>query len=68
MAFAPDRPSARVHDHLGWPFFEDRHRQLARELDAWAAQHVPADHLHDVDAACRSLVRALGDAGWLTHA
>ncbi|WP_395137525.1 AMP-binding protein [Schlegelella aquatica] len=67
MAFAPDRPSARVHDHLGWPFFEDRHRKLARELDAWAAQHVPADHPHGVDAACRALVRSLGDAGWLIH-
>ena len=21
---------------LDWPFFEDRHRELAQELDAWA--------------------------------
>ena len=26
--------------YLEWPFFEDRHRQLAGELDAWAAQIV----------------------------
>ena len=23
---------------LSWPFFEDRHRELARELDRWADQ------------------------------
>ena len=54
--------------YLDWPFFEDRHRALARELDAWAAEHV--DHVHgpDVDAACRELVRMLGTSGWLRHA
>ena len=53
---------------LNWPFFEDKHRALARELDAWAAQHVPHDHGPDVDAQCKSLVRSLGAAGWLRHA
>ena len=51
---------------LEWPFFEDRHRALQRDLDAWAAASLPVDHA-DVDAACRGLVRALGDAGWLKH-
>src|SRR5689334_9813521 len=54
--------------HLDWPFFEDTHRTLARELDAWAATHVRDQHGHDVDAQCRSLVKALGDGGWLKHA
>ena len=54
--------------YLEWPFFEPRHAQLERELDAWAAQHVRDAHGDDVDAQCRSLVRALGDAGWLRHA
>ncbi|MGA0612877.1 acyl-CoA dehydrogenase family protein [Caldimonas sp. KR1-144] len=57
------------HDHLAWPFFEDRHRAFAKELDAWATQalaHVPHDG--DVDATCKQLVRALGEAGWLRHA
>jgi acyl-CoA dehydrogenase len=54
--------------YLDWPFFEDKHRTLARELDAWAAQHVPHDHGPDVDAQCRALVRSLGAAGWLRHA
>ena len=57
-----------AQDHLDWPFFEPRHRALAGDLDAWAAHHVRDVHGHDVDADCRALVRALGAAGWLTHA
>src|SRR5437763_3400125 len=54
--------------YLDWPFFEDRHRALQRELDAWAAEQVAHIHGPDVDAACRELVRKLGGAGWLQHA
>ena len=54
--------------HLDWPFFELRHRELARSLDAWAAEHVVHPHDADVDAACRALVRSLGAGGWLRHA
>jgi len=54
--------------HLDWPFFEERHRTLARELDAWAHEHVSQQHGHDVDAECKALVRALGAGGWLQHA
>jgi len=56
---------------LSWPFFDDHHRRLAEDLDAWAAATVP-DLAHaaerDLDGACRALVRALGDAGWLRYA
>ena len=52
-------------EHLRWPFFEDRHRAFAAELDGWAAGHVRDAHGPDVDALCRRLVRQLGDAGWL---
>jgi acyl-CoA dehydrogenase len=51
---------------LHWPFFEDRHRKLSAELEAWCSANLPADH-HDVDAACKDLVRKLGDAGFLKH-
>ena len=54
--------------YLDWPFFEDRHRTLARELDAWAAQSLSDVHGSDVDAQCQALVRSLGEAGWLRHA
>ncbi len=52
--------------YLGWPFFEDRHRDLAARLEDWCAANLPVDH-GDVDAACRELVRALGRDGWLKH-
>lgn len=54
--------------YLDWPFFEPSHRELALDLDAWAAQHIAPVHGRDVDQACRDLVRSLGDAGWLRHA
>ncbi|MBX9462495.1 MAG: acyl-CoA dehydrogenase family protein [Aquamicrobium sp.] len=50
---------------LSWPFFEDRHREHAERLEAWCKANLPVDH-SDVDAACRRLVAALGDAGFLT--
>ena len=50
---------------LDWPFLEPRHKALALELDAFAAR-LAVDH-SDTDAACRALVAALGEAGWLDH-
>ena len=52
-------------DHLDWPFFEARHRALAEELEIWCAANATGTHGDDIDAECRSLVRALGDAGFL---
>ena len=51
---------------LTWPFFTDRHRALAEDLERWCEKNLPADH-GDVDAACRDLVQRLGRDGWLTH-
>ncbi|AHD08820.1 acyl-CoA dehydrogenase family protein [Phaeobacter gallaeciensis] len=52
---------------LSWPFFEDRHRALAADLDRWA-QDALADIDHsDTDAACRALVSALGAGGWTQY-
>ncbi len=53
-------------DHFNWPFFEAPQRAFAPALADWAGREVRkhVDH-DDVDASCRDLVRALGDAGWL---
>ncbi|MDO8876778.1 MAG: acyl-CoA dehydrogenase family protein [Pseudolabrys sp.] len=52
---------------LQWPFFEERHRAYAERLDAWATANLSAVDHHDVDAACRALVAALGRDGFLQH-
>lgn len=52
---------------LAWPFFEERHRKLAAELDTWAADHLSAVDHTNIDAACQALVKALGDAGWAKY-
>ena len=52
---------------LRWPFFEEHHRALADRLETWAARHCAHVDHHDVDAACRELVRKLGSDGWLKH-
>jgi len=53
---------------LDWPFFDDGHRRLAAELEAWAARElVTAGHGDDLDAACRAIARSLGRSGWLRH-
>ncbi len=57
-----------MNEHMDWPFFDDRHRELATRLDAWAAEFVPHAHGNDVDAECRALVKLLGQGGWLHHA
>ena len=51
---------------LAWPFLDDSHRALAEQLEAWCAAHLPVDH-SGVDGACRALVAALGEAGFLRH-
>lgn len=53
---------------LDWPFLEPRHKALAEALEGWAAERLGGIDHSDVDAACRSLVAALGADGWLTHA
>jgi acyl-CoA dehydrogenase len=54
-------------DFLDWPFFEERHRTLAADLEAWCAAELSDEEPDDVDAACRSLVVRLGAGGWLRH-
>jgi alkylation response protein AidB-like acyl-CoA dehydrogenase len=53
--------------HLQWPFFEERHRKLAREAEDFAVQGFSFAHGGDADAICRRLVQDLGCAGYLQH-
>ena len=59
---------------LNWPFFEDHHRTLAANLDEWAAKNLSEDPLSkdnggdDVNETCKSIVKQLGDAGFLKYA
>jgi acyl-CoA dehydrogenase len=52
---------------LDWPFFDDRHRTLAAELEGWCEAELGNDEEEDVDQACRVLVRKLGEGGWLRY-
>ncbi|SDN63647.1 acyl-CoA dehydrogenase [Lutimaribacter pacificus] len=52
---------------LNWPFFDERHRTLSEELEAWCAANLGAIDHSDTDAACRALVAGLGEAGFLRH-
>lgn len=52
---------------LTWPFFDEAHRAYAAKIDAWAQANLQAVDHHDVDGACRKLVTALGQGGFLTH-
>ncbi|NVK31876.1 MAG: acyl-CoA dehydrogenase family protein [Gammaproteobacteria bacterium] len=53
--------------YLNWPFFEAKHRQLAAELESWAQTKLAHVDHSDTDAACRELVRLLGEAGFAAH-
>jgi acyl-CoA dehydrogenase len=50
---------------LAWPFFEERHRELAREIDRWCSDNLNSRFADDLDSECRALVRQLGAAGFL---
>jgi acyl-CoA dehydrogenase len=52
---------------LDWPFFNEGHRRLADELEAWCGRELTDEEPGDVDAACRDLVARLGASGWLRY-
>ena len=52
-------------DLLDWPFFEPRHRELAKRLEDWCEANIGDEHPDDVDVACRAFVAELGKAGFL---
>ena len=50
---------------LAWPFFDERHRELARRVEGWASDNLAGRYADDLDSECRTLVRELGAAGFL---
>jgi alkylation response protein AidB-like acyl-CoA dehydrogenase len=55
---------------LSWPFFDDEHRGLAGEIEAWSAREIssrPDAAPPALDAACRELLRRLAAGGWLRY-
>jgi len=58
-------------DTLQWPFFEDRHRDYAASVEAWAAGTLEplldsqAFRAGTVDERCQHLIEALGASGLL---
>jgi len=50
---------------LTWPFFDERHRDLAPKLEQWCEATIHDAPASDEDAACRSIVAELGKAGFL---
>lgn len=58
--------------YLNWPFFEDPHRALARDLDKWCRDKLlpvidAPDFHNDVDASCRQLLAMLASAGFTRY-
>ena len=53
------------HNFLAWPFFEERHRLLAAELEEWCGATIHDAEAADPDYACRALVQELGRSGFL---
>ena len=54
-----------------WPFFEDHHRQLVKEVDAWATDNMAAlvaNEHEALDQTCIDIVRGLADAGFTRYA
>jgi acyl-CoA dehydrogenase len=52
---------------LQWPFLDDAHRALVRDIRDAAPAIADVAAQPDVDAATRATVRALGAGGWLRH-
>jgi acyl-CoA dehydrogenase len=59
--------------HLAWPFFDESHRTFKTNLQTWTSKQFAGLQSHDesrdaIDRECVSLVKALGQGGWLKPA
>ena len=54
---------------LDWPFFDDSHRAMARDLEEWTLKEIaPFERAEaDVDGIARDFVGKLGADGWLRY-
>ena len=54
-------------NQIDWPWFKESHRELDRTLASWIEQNPQVGDADETEAdtTCRSLVRLLGDSGWL---
>ncbi len=52
---------------LTWPFFSDKHRDLYSRLKEFIATDLGTINHDNIDQSCKKLVRALGEASFLTH-
>ena len=53
--------------HYSWPFFGEKHGQLAAQAEAWAKESLAHAHGDDADQICKRLVQDLGCAGYLNY-
>ncbi|HET9371569.1 MAG TPA: acyl-CoA dehydrogenase family protein [Vicinamibacterales bacterium] len=53
---------------LDWPFFDDAHRTLHRDVASWRDRSLRLEDEADPFSACRAYVAQLGAAGWTTYA
>jgi len=53
--------------YLSWPFFEDHHRKLAADLEAWCQDNLGEHDHSDVDQACKDILAKLAEGGWLKY-
>src|SRR6185295_11087622 len=54
--------------YLDWPFFDDAHRALQREVEAWRDREWRRADETNPAAACSDYVAQLGRSGWLKYA
>lgn len=54
--------------YLDWPFLDERHRALARDVAAWRDASLTDEPEDDPRAACRAYVAQLAKGGWLRYA
>ena len=59
--------------YLDWPFFDDSHRDLSKEIRTWAEDEIaPLQHEEPrgndaLDKLTKTFIQKLGEGGWLKY-